>query len=129
VAGSTRLPKVKTVCGGDMRVIRPVTPSEVIACWDVPKKLGQLFETEDDRISLMKEMFVPLKTRQLALEDLRPFMVQFLKSDSEKATDRSKVPLVVKRGPSLKLATPEEERAMFQDKSNPPMNSSYEFID
>jgi hypothetical protein len=82
---------VKTLHCSNMWVIRPLTPSEVIACWDVPKKLGRLFETKDDRISLMKEMFGPLKIRQLALEDLRPFMSKFLESESEKATERSKV--------------------------------------
>jgi hypothetical protein len=82
---------VKTLHCSNMWVIRPLTPSEVIACWDVPKKLGRLFETKDDRISLMKEMFGPLKIQQLALEDLRPFMSKFLESESEKATERSKV--------------------------------------
>ena len=67
LAGSIRLPKVKTLFGGDMWVIQSLTPSEVIACWDVPEKLVRLFETDGDRISLMKEMFVPLKIRHSAL--------------------------------------------------------------
>jgi hypothetical protein len=32
-----------------MWVMRPLTPSEVISCWDVPEKLGQLIDTADGK--------------------------------------------------------------------------------
>jgi hypothetical protein len=35
--GLLRLPRVKTLFGGNTWVIRALTPSKVLACWDVPK--------------------------------------------------------------------------------------------
>jgi hypothetical protein len=43
--GLLRLPRVKTVFGGNMWVVRQLTPAEVLSCWDVPEKLGQLMTT------------------------------------------------------------------------------------
>jgi hypothetical protein len=128
-SGSLRLPRVKTLFGGEMWVIRPLSPSEVIACWDVPEKLGRLLDTEDDRIALMRGMFTPLKIRQAVLEEVNPMMTRLLKPENGKEAGKSKAPLVIKRGPVLNLTTPEEERAVFQDQSDPPMNLLIESLE
>jgi hypothetical protein len=62
-----------------MWVIRPLTPGEVLASWDVPKKLGQLGELEDvlKRV-LMGDMFTPLKIWHSVLEDLKPLSNKIL---------------------------------------------------
>jgi hypothetical protein len=41
------LPRVKTIFGGSMWVIRRLTSSETLACWDAPEKLGQIAQSED----------------------------------------------------------------------------------
>jgi hypothetical protein len=43
------VPRVKTVSGGSMWVIRTLTQAEGLACWDVPEKLGQLAETQEQK--------------------------------------------------------------------------------
>jgi hypothetical protein len=44
-----QLPRVKTLFGGNMWVIRALTPIEVLSCWDVPEKIGQLLETNEQK--------------------------------------------------------------------------------
>ena len=61
--------------------------------------------------------------RQTVLEGVCPMMTRLLGSENERATGKSKAPRATEQGLALKLAAPEEEeRAIFQDKSDPPMN-------
>jgi hypothetical protein len=92
------------------------------SCWDVPEKLGQLAGTDETKRLLMKEMFIPLKSRQVILEDLVPLMPKLLRLTGKGSRMDLRSPAILKRGPSLLLTRPEEEKAIFQDKSEPPMN-------
>jgi hypothetical protein len=127
--GLIRLPRVKTLFGGDMWVIRSLTTAESMACWDVPEKLGQLAGNDELRRKIMHGMFTPLKIRQTVLENLGPVVNELLENGTEEVRRESddSVPCeLLKRGPTLELITPEEEREIFQDKSDPPVNSLIE---
>jgi hypothetical protein len=128
-AGTIRLPRVKTPFGGDMWVIRPLTAGKTLGCWDVPERLGLLADTNDERRSLMEGMFTPLKIRQAVLEEIGPMMKNLLNSA------KKKIRLVgsqnaelgpIKRGPTMKITTPEEEWAIIHDQSDPPVNDLIE---
>lgn len=69
-----KLPRMKTVFGGEMWVVRALTPGEVLACWDVPEKLGQLAKTNELKGLIMREMFTPLKICQTVLEEISPVL-------------------------------------------------------
>jgi hypothetical protein len=120
--GLLRLPRVKTLFGGDMWVIRVLTPSEVLACWDVPEKLGQLTKTDDGKRSLMRVMFTPIKIRQAILEDLFPFMPGLLGKENGQVGLLEKKLVVLPRGPRLQTITVAEEHEIIKDESNPPTN-------
>jgi hypothetical protein len=47
--GLLRLPRVKTVFGGNLWVIRSLAPSEILSCWDVTERLGQLIGADNGR--------------------------------------------------------------------------------
>jgi hypothetical protein len=79
-SGSLLLPRVKTPFGGEMWVIRPLSPAEVISCWDVPEKLGHLIGTNEGKAALMKEIFTPSKIRQSVLEEIRPLLDKLIRN-------------------------------------------------
>jgi hypothetical protein len=104
-------------------VIRTLTPAEVLACWDVPEKLGLLAKTDHGKREIMNAMFTPIKIRQALLEDIRPVMHQLIASEGRNIPGETcEPPSLMNRGPTLILTTPEEERDIFQDKSEPPVN-------
>jgi hypothetical protein len=121
--GLLRIPRVKTLFGGDMWVIRLLYPLELLACWDVPEKLGHLAGTSQGKEDIMRCMFAPIKIRQAALEDLAPVMSELMMSRGAAILKRVDKKGPEKRGPTLRITTPEEERSIFQDRSDPPLNS------
>jgi hypothetical protein len=120
--GLLRIPRVKTLFGGDMWVIRSLSPSELLACWDVPEKLGHLAGTSQGKEDIMNCMFTPIKIRQAALEDLAPVMSELMMSRGAGILKKVDEKCLEKRGPTLRITTPEEERSIFQDRSDPPLN-------
>jgi hypothetical protein len=58
-----RLSRVKTLFGGNMWVIRPLTTPEVLSCWDIPEKLGVLGGTDDNLKSILRDLTTPMKIR------------------------------------------------------------------
>jgi hypothetical protein len=122
VSGSMRLPRLKTHFGGDTWVIRSLTPAEALSCWDVPEKLGQLAGTDEAKRMLMKDMFTPLKSRQMVLEDLIPLLPKLIQLSSEGLSQGVRPFSMPKRGPTLHLTKPEDEKLIFRDKSDPPVN-------
>jgi hypothetical protein len=58
------LPRVKNLFGGDMWVIRALTPAEVLVCWGVPEKLGHLTRTEEAKRESTRGIFTPIKIWQ-----------------------------------------------------------------
>jgi hypothetical protein len=76
----------------------------------------------------MKGMFTPVKIRQAALEDLASLMSELMRDpegEGEVHLQQSRH-MPVKRGVLLRPTTPEEEKAIFQDKTEPPVNSAIE---
>jgi hypothetical protein len=70
--GCRRLPRVKTLFGGNMWAIRPQTSSEVLSCWDIPEKLGVLAGTDERMKDVFEDLVTPMKIRQSVLESLEP---------------------------------------------------------
>jgi hypothetical protein len=60
-SGKIKLPKVRTLFGGNIWVGRELTTSEFLAAWDVPEKLGSQSGSDEGRHELMNEPFTPLK--------------------------------------------------------------------
>jgi hypothetical protein len=116
--GLLRLPRVKTIFGGNLWVIRSLTPGEVLSCWDVPEKLGLLVESEEVKRALMHGMFTPLKIWQAVLEDLAVELnkVIMAEDDTSEFQTRTINTRWVKRGPLLKLTSPAEEKEVFDNK-------------
>jgi hypothetical protein len=127
--GILRLPRIKTIFGGNLWVIRSLTPVELLSCWDVPEKLGQLLETEREKLEVMKEVFTPLKIRQSVLEDVRTLMPQLLKNQSNEKEQEKGWYCGERRGARLAITSPEEEKAIFQDKSELPFNDLIEKVE
>jgi hypothetical protein len=120
-----RLPRVKTLFGGSMWVIRPLTTPEVLSCWDIPEKLGVLGGTDDKLKSVLQDLTTPMKIRQTILEGLEPVMQKLMSLPTQPAIETSKERdefSFQPRGPRLHLTSPEEELATFEDKTDPPMN-------
>jgi hypothetical protein len=72
-----------------MWVIRNLTPGEVLACWDVPKKCGPLGGSDDVKRALMGDIFTPLKIRQSVLEDIKPVSDKLLSTEDVKPQERN----------------------------------------
>jgi hypothetical protein len=92
------------------RTIRPLTPGEVLACWDVPEKLGQLGGSEDVKRALMGDIFTPLKIRKNALEDIKHLSNKLLSAKDVMPQERNAGLDEGVRGPSLKFLRQEEEK-------------------
>jgi hypothetical protein len=127
-AGRVRLPRVRAWFGGNVWVIRSLTLSELVSAWDVPEKLGKLIGSDEGRMDLMKKPFTPLKIRQTVLEEVKS-VYSYLTEDDGSSLDLGlgrKLAVEesnsARRGLSLKLTTPEEEREIFCDKFDTPRN-------
>ena len=71
----------------------------------------------------MKEMFSPFKVRQSVRDDICPMMMKLLGSEDERSQLGNQRNLVFSQEGTtytLKPTTPEEERAIFEEKSEPP---------
>jgi hypothetical protein len=125
--GFLRLPRVKTLFGGNMWVIRNLMTAEVLSCWeDVPEKLGMIAQSDEKKRILMNTMFTPIKIRQAVLEDLAPVISELLSMPKEEEGSSARTvneEFACKRGPKLKIMSAEEERAIFEDVSEPPVNT------
>jgi hypothetical protein len=77
----------------------------------------------------MQEMYTPIKIRQSVLEDLSPFMKKLLTPKRESEMTEVRKNKITKRGPTLQVTTPEEEKNIFQDKSDPQINSLIEGVE
>jgi hypothetical protein len=127
--GLLRLPRIKTLFGGDMWVIRTLTPVEVLSCWGLPEKLGHLAKTDEGKRKIMKGMFTPIKIWQAVLENLAPIMSELLslhKKDDNVQTTSEPMKGEARRGPWLNIMSAEEEREIILDGTDPPNNDFIE---
>jgi hypothetical protein len=87
------------------------------------QKSGLLIGTNAGRRSRTKGGITPLKIPQSILEDLGLLMENVLRSNNKKVPGLGEQPpTILKRGPTLNRITAEEEREIFQDKTDPPIN-------
>jgi hypothetical protein len=106
-----------------MWVIRSINPAEVVSCWDAPEKVGHLAKTNDGKKEVMLGMFTPIKVLQAVLEGLGPVVSELMTAKNGTVSQQSEDEGPQRRGPTLLITAPEEERAIFRDESDPPVNS------
>jgi hypothetical protein len=120
--GLLRLPRVKTIFGGNLWVIRSLTPGEVLSCWDVPEKLGLLVESEEVKRALMHGVLTPLKIRQAVLEDLAVKLNKVIMAEDDKSDFRTRIINTrwVKRGPLYSSLLLQKKRKCLITRKNMP---------